>query len=83
MFLLLGFFGIWTSKKSILDINNWFWMVAYGDISLVKIQLLIYQEFNCGYQKLNCWYKKNVIVDVIVDVRNVIVDINNSYPGNK
>jgi len=28
-----------TSKKSILDINNSFWMAAYGDISLVKIQL--------------------------------------------
>jgi len=30
-----------TSKKSIIDIDNSFWMAAYGDISLVKIQLLI------------------------------------------
>jgi len=30
-----------TSTKSILDINNWFWMAAYGDISLVRVQLLI------------------------------------------
>jgi len=30
-----------TSKNSILDINNWCWMAAYGDISLVKIQLQI------------------------------------------
>jgi len=30
-----------TSKKSIIDINNSFWMAAYGDISLVKIQLQI------------------------------------------
>jgi len=30
--------GISTSKKSIqLDINNWFWMAAYDDISLNTI----------------------------------------------
>jgi len=33
--------AISTSKKTILDINNWFWMAAYGDISQVEIQLLI------------------------------------------
>jgi len=30
-----------TSKKSILDINNLFWIAAFGEISLVEIQLQI------------------------------------------
>jgi len=30
-----------TSKKSILDINNLYWIAAFGEISLVEIQLQI------------------------------------------
>jgi len=58
-----------TSKKSILDINNWFWMAAYGDISLVKIQL----QISAIKLLLNCKL-------YIVDINNLILDINNSYP---
>jgi len=57
-----------TSK---IDINNLFWMAAYGEISLVKMQLQIPA------------IKLLISKDVIVDFKNWIVDIKNSYPGNE
>jgi len=57
-----------TSK---IDINNLFWMAAYGEISLVKMQLQI--------PAIKLLISKNVIVDI----KNWIVDIKNSYPGNE